>query len=391
MKEVTPDAYFVDHLWWNTDGSELYFTKREGRGRSPELWRVAADGSNATLVFKPAGTEYFSSFSPDNARRYFAVLLENNTSPPQVALLDSVTQQVRPLVDLNPNFKDLERSPAERIEGTNRYGERWFGYFVKPLGYTPGTRYPLIVTTYRSGDYFLRGASGDQNPIQVYAANGFAVLSFDVGFIRNIRPGHFEDKIQDWTFPTASLESAIEELNYRGLIDPERVGIAGYSHGEEIAGYAVTHTDLFHAAVGAVLYDPCFYFTGGTEWWDQFDTWGLGGWPQAKSKSNWQQIDMSMNAERIRTPILENASDTEFLVYLPVYRSLLDLGKPVELYIYPQELHVRNQPKHRLEVYERNLDWFRFWLKQEEDPSPAKVEQYRRWRRLRQDTLKSPG
>jgi hypothetical protein len=383
FRVVTPDAYFVDQLWWNAEGTELYFTQRRGQGRSPELWRVGADGSNSAPVFKAAEGEYFSSFSPDKARRYFAGLLENNTSPPQVALLDAVTQQVRTLVDLNPNFKNLKRSPGERIEGMNRYGEPWFGYILKPLGYTAGIRYPLIVTTYRSGDYFLRGASGDQNPIQVYAANGFAVLSFDVGLIRNIRPGHVEDKIQDWTFPTASLESAVQELNNRGLIDPVRVGIAGFSHGEEVAGYAVLHTNLFRAAVGAVLYDPCFYLIGGTEWWDQFDDWGLGGWPQGKSKSNWQELDMPANADRIHTPILENASDTEFLTYMPLYRSLLDLGKPVDLYIYPNELHVRNQPKHRLEIYERNLDWFRFWLKKEEDPNPEKAEQYRRWKELR--------
>jgi dipeptidyl aminopeptidase/acylaminoacyl peptidase len=383
LREVTPDAYFVDQLWWSADGAELYFTERDGRGHAPQLWKVSADDSKVQLLFNCAGSDYFSSFSPDKTGRYLACLRENNTSPPQVTFIDTVSHQVGTLVDLNPGFKSLRRSPAERIEGTNRFDERWFGYFVKPLGYEPGTRYPLIVTTYRSGDYFLRGGSGDENPIQVYAANGFAVLSFDVGVIRNLRPGHFEEKIQDWASPTASLEAAIQQLSDRGLIDPARVGIAGFSHGEEIAGYAVTHTSLFHAAIGAAFYDPCFYFLGGTEWWNLFERWGLGGWPEGKSKSNWQQIAMSTNADRIRTPILENASDSEYLIYLPVYRSLQDLDKPVELYLYPNELHVRNQPRHRLEIYERNLDWFLFWLKDEERPGSEKSEQYRRWRQLR--------
>jgi hypothetical protein len=43
-----------------------------------------------------------------------------------------------------------------------------------------------------------------------------------------------------------------------------------------------------------------------------------------------------------------------------------------------------NQPKHRYQIYERNLDWFRFWLKSEESPDPAKSEQYDRWHHLRQ-------
>ena len=95
---------------------------------------------------------------------------------------------------------------------------------------------------------------------------------------------------------------------------------------------------------------------------------------------------MSLNADRIETPILENASDTEYLIYLPVYRSLLDLGKPVELYLYPQELHVRNQPLHRYEIYERNLDWFLFWLRDLERPDRQKEDQYRRWRELRRQS-----
>jgi dipeptidyl aminopeptidase/acylaminoacyl peptidase len=382
LREVTPQAYFVEQLWWAADSATLYFSERDGDGHSPELWKVSADGSNLQTVFRAAGAEYFSAFSPDKSRRYFAGLLENNISPPQIALLDSTTGHVRSLVDLNPSFRNLMRSPAERVEGTNHYGETWHAYLVRPLGYTLGTRYPLIVTTYRSGDYFLRGASGDQNPIQVYAAKGFAVLCFDTGRPRNIRPGSFEGKILDWSGPTASIEAAIDQLSEQGVIDPGRVGIAGFSHGEEIAGYSVLHTNRFRAAIGAALYDPCFYFIGGNAWWSAFENVGLGGWPEGKTKPNWNEIDMPAHADRIQTAILENTSDTEFLIYLPLYRSLVDLGKPVELYIYPQELHVRNQPRHRLEIYERNLDWFRFWLKGEENSDPVRNEQYRRWNQL---------
>jgi len=56
----------------------------------------------------------------------------------------------------------------------------------------------------------------------------------------------------------------------------------------------------------------------------------------------------------------------------------------MELFIYPDELHHLNQPKHRYQIYERNLDWFRFWLKSEESADPAKSGQYQRWRQLRQ-------
>jgi dipeptidyl aminopeptidase/acylaminoacyl peptidase len=104
---------------------------------------------------------------------------------------------------------------------------------VKPAGYAQGKRYPLIVTLYRSGDYFLLGASGNENPIQVYAAHGFAVLSFDVGRNRIRKDGHFESHLLDWASPTASLEMAVQSLVDRGIVDATKVGLTGLSHGAE--------------------------------------------------------------------------------------------------------------------------------------------------------------
>ncbi len=45
--------------------------------------------------------------------------------------------------------------------------------------------------------------------------------------------------------------------------------------------------------------------------------------------------------------------------------------------------HVMTNPTQRLASETSNVDWFRFWLKGEEDPDPAKAEQYKRWRGLR--------
>ena len=59
------------------------------------------------------------------------------------------------------------------------------------------------------------------------------------------------------------------------------------------------------------------------------------------------------------------------------------LGKPVEMFVYPNELQIKNQPKHRFKIYEHNLDWLKVLLREKEDPSPAKAEQYRRWREVR--------
>jgi len=374
----------VDQFWWSQNGKEIYFSQFAQDGHAAILMVVNENGWKSRLLFREPNQDFCGSFSVDEDGKYGACVSDNNTTPPRIGLMDLTAGTVRTLVDLNPEFKNIELGQVSRLEGTNSYGATWFAHVVKPIGYESGKRYPLIVTTYRSGDYFLRGASGNENPIQVYAANGFVVLSFDVGFDPNFRPGDFQTKLQTWASPTASIEMAVRQLVDQGLVDAQRVGISGYSHGVEIVGYALTHTNLFRAASGAGGYDPYIYYMGGIVWQNIFATWGLGGWPEGSARVKWEELSPTLRADRIHAAILNNVPETEYIPFLDLCVSLEQLGKPVEMVVYPNELHVINQPKHRYEIYQRNLDWFRFWLKGEEDSDTNKRDQYTRWRSLRE-------
>lgn len=380
--ELTPTAYYVDQYWWSSDSSRIFYAEYEGDGHSDELMVVSPEGGTPRRLY--AGHDYVSGFSTDRTGAYVACTRESNTTPAQIALLSLLDGTLRTLMNVNPEFSTIRLSVPTRIEGVNRYGDKWFAHVVKPLNYLPGHRYPLIVTTYRSGDWFLRGASGNENPIQVYAANGFVVLNMDVGKTPNLQTGDFRTALRMWASPTASIEQAIRRLCASGLADPKNVGIAGYSHGAEIMAYAISHRDLFGAAIGdAGSRDPYFYYMAGKTWQDIFRTWGLGGWPEGVSRRRWRVLSPALNADHIKAPLLMNAADSEFVTDLAMFTSLHELRKPVELFVYANELHVKNQPMHRYEIYERNLDWFKFWLKGEESPAAFKSQQYRRWRNLR--------
>jgi hypothetical protein len=75
-------------------------------------------------------------------------------------------------------------------------------------------------------------------------------------------------------------------------------------------------------------------------------------------------------------------SEQEARYTLELRSRLSNSAIPFELYAFPDEAHIKVQPRHREAVYQRNLDWFRFWLQGEEDQDPEKGEQYRRWRGL---------
>jgi dipeptidyl aminopeptidase/acylaminoacyl peptidase len=92
---------------------------------------------------------------------------------------------------------------------------------------------------------------------------------------------------------------------------------------------------------------------------------------------------MALNAGKMRTPLLMQLSDDEFIDSLETFTALREHDKPVELYVFRGEHHIKWQPVHRLAIYERNLDWFAFWLQDRVDPDPAKAEQYARWEAMK--------
>ena len=389
---LTPGIYYVGQYWWSPDSQEIYYDEYDGDGHVGKLMRMAVAGGAPRQVLNTTTDGLFQfQYSADHSGQLLACSRQNSTIPAEVAVVDLSTGEVRTLVDVNPEFQNLQLSPAKRIDVANKYGDHFWGHLVLPLNYEPGKRYPLVLTTYRDGDGgFLRGGEpGDEYPIQVFAANGIAVLSFDIGRKRE-KPGDFESYLLTWQSPIEGMAAAVEKLADMGIVDPARVGITGLSTGAMLVDYGISHTNLFHAAIesGGGPVDPGgdFLMSDKNRAYS-LSMWGLGPL-EGESAAKWQRISTSLNAQRILSPLLINAADSEYIIDMQLVTTLRLSKKPVEMFIYPDELHIKNQPKHRYEIYERNVDWFNFWFKDKEDRDPAKAEQYTRWRELRRPSEK---
>jgi hypothetical protein len=72
------------------------------------------------------------------------------------------------------------------------------------------------------------------------------------------------------------------------------------------------------------------------------------------------------------------------LGFWETYTILRRAGRPVDFVVYPGGSHVLQKPAERMASQGGTVDWFRFWLQNYEDPDPAKQQQYRRWREMRE-------
>lgn len=206
------------------------------------------------------------------------------------------------------------------------------------------------------------------------------------GADKNAKSGDFEAAMSIWESPLAGLKAAIRKAAEMGIADPRKVGFTGLSHGSEIGAFSISHSDLFQAASmsGAGSWDPLAEQMVSKRFRHWLAQWGLIDENDLPVPERFEKLSATLNADRIHTPLLVNAPDSEYIMALPLYTAMHDRRKPVELWVYPDEYHEKIQPKHRYSVYERNVDWFKFWLKGEEEPDSAKKAQYERWRKLRE-------
>jgi dipeptidyl aminopeptidase/acylaminoacyl peptidase len=382
--EVCGDS--VQGLWW-VPGETLMILRTEGANNDTLVMYRWRPGSGPPRALLRTTERLISCQLTDQAALLCAH--EASTVPRRFVLFDTRTGAMRPLLDLNPEFQAIRLAPARRISWKNAYGIEAHGDLVLPPAHRPGQVHPLLVTQYTSTG-FLRGGTGDEYPIQLFARRGFAVLSFHRPSkdpvpiaARNVEE-YYAVYQKDWLGRrniVSSLEQGIRAVVELGVADPARVGITGFSDGATTAWFALINTRLFAAAALSTCCEEPSWAMGlaGPAYAAMIRRIGYQLPGEAGFEAFWRPYSLAMNAKSVRVPLLIQTGDWEFRLATETYGALEAAGRPVEMIVFPGEAHLKVGPRHRAAVYERNLDWFDYWLRGLKDPAPAKVEQYRRW------------
>ncbi|MCM8732417.1 Atxe2 family lasso peptide isopeptidase [Hephaestia sp. GCM10023244] len=379
----------LSSVWWEPSGGALTFIKHEGwHDRFTAIYRwVPGSGAPSRIL---QTDDVIDGCLP--AERRLVCTREGAMQSPRLVVIDRIDGSQQILFDPNPGFGLLDKGRVTRLEWRNDIGREVYGDLVVPSGYRGDRKLSTVIVQYRSRG-LPRGGTGNEYPIFLLAQQGFAVLSIqsprwvaesDPTIRSNEDVARADTK--NWAERNNTLsavESGVRLLIERGVADPARIGITGLSDGASTVRYALINSDLFAAAaVSTCCVDESSDTLVGPAWADFSERIG---YPPAYpiDVDFWRHYSLVLNAARIDTPLLLQLADEETLYGLPTYTALKAYDQPVDLYVFPDEHHIKWQPNHRAAVFERSIDWFSFWLQGREDPAPAKSEQYQRWRALR--------
>lgn len=367
---------------WRPKSEQVLFTvtdRHEGRAQSIYRWDVKQ--GKVELVVRTRGLlggdstqQRFQDVPCGVSPAVLACVTAEADRPPRLEAIDIDTGRRTVLFDPNKALaSDMTAAPAELLRWRGEHGEEYSGWLF-PARNT--TRAPLFVTYYAC-EGFLRGGVGDEWPLAALAGDGIYALCI------NANPGYV-DVIKYYDQGLSAVRGAVKLLARRGRIDPARVGMGGLSYGSEVTMWTLMRSRLLSAAS---ITSPSL-----TPNWYRFNSlrkgfrdvvmknWQLGS--PDESRRRWATMSPVFNLDRIKAPVLFQMPEQEYLMAVEYTLPLIREGR-ADMYVFPDEPHIKFQPRHKLAAYERNVDWFRFWLQGYEDPNPAKRPQYARWRQMR--------
>ena len=208
---------------------------------------------------------------------------------------------------------------------------------------------------------------------QLLAARGYAVLYPNVRGSTGYGQTFVEMNRGDWGGGDfKDVMAGVDAMIARGVADPNRLGIGGWSYGGYMSAWAITQTNRFKASVvGAPVIDLASEF--GTENGPAYDHWFYG--------TPYERLDGFIKSSPItfvknaKTPtlILQGEADTTDPIgqSQQFYRGLKWYGVESDLVLYPREPHGLREEKHLVDRLTRILAWYDKYLK----PSSASTAQ----------------
>ena len=358
----------------------------EGRQYTAQSYHWLPDGKSALLGIVERNTRYLtrletgsreieklsrrprvlsSNISLSADGRQVACAFEDPGAPADI-FTGPLGEELGQITHLNPDLEKITYAETEEVDWKARDGWDITGVLVKPVDYESGKSYPTIVQVHGGPE------SADLNGFQIrwaqlFAAHGYAVFlpNYRGSIGRGVEytiANHGDRGGKDFE----DILDGVDALVERGIADPERLGVGGWSYGGFMSAWTVTQTDRFKASVVG---------EGITNWYSLMGMAPVPVWNAEAHFLVWHYDDPQaywkfspvLQVKKVKTPTLLLWGEKDPFIPPPqareFFRGLRYYGVPSELVIYPREGHGFREPLHRKDAYRRVLEWYGRYVK----------------------------
>lgn len=353
--------------WWGADSRTIYFGDGVRATNQVLALELATNSVRQVTDLKAS-----MSATRDEVSGKLLVTYSDPKTPTVHFVVDRVEDLAtrstwRQVTNANPQVAGFLLGEEEEVCWTSVDKKRTCGVLVKPVGYSVGTRYPLIVAIHggpQSADVLtFNGGYGSQ----VYAGDGYVVLKPNYRGSTNYGEAHKWGIVNDY-FKKGyeDIMTGVDHLIAQGLVDESRMGVLGWSAGGHWTNWIITHTTRFKSASSGA---------------------GTVNWISMYAQSDMQTVRMHYLGNRLpyedfepywkqspiryisaaKTPTMIHVVDGDPRVPRPqseeLHMALKKLGVPTELFVYPGQSHGIPDARNQLVKAVSEKAWMDKWIR----------------------------
>ena len=357
----------VSAEFWSADGRTIYFN--EGLKATQQLFAMDV----ATGKVKPVtAVQGVVSVAQDADTKRLLINYQDPVTAPALYTVASLLELPKKaawvqLTDVNPWVREqIALGEETEVTWTSTDGKPVGGVLVKPVGYEPGKRYPLLVAIHggpaAADQLTFNGGYG----AQVYAGQGWAVLMPNYRGSTNYGEAHKNGIVGNYFDPGyQDIMTGVDHLIGTGLVDSTKMGVLGWSAGGHWSNWILTHTDRFKAissGAGTSNWISMYaqsdvqrnrqHYLGDKLPYDDFDAY----WRQSP-------IQFIRNA---KTPTMIHVVEGDPRVPSPqsveLHMGLKRVGVPTELFMYPGASHGIPDARNRMVKSAAEQAWMDYYV-----------------------------
>lgn len=341
---------------WQSDSRHLLFLGQQGTNTN--LYRLDVQGGGVRQLSDLEGSMGSATFSADRSLVAFTHSDYDTPSDLWWSTVDGFAPQR--LTRLNAKLeREIAFGQGSTLRWNSSDGTSIEGVLYLPASYREGMQLPLVLNIHGGPAGSFTNSFRASN--HVWTGQGYALLCPNVrgssgyddellrGNMRDIGGGDYQD-----------LMTGVDQLIERGLVDPERMGVRGWSYGGILGGWTITQTDRFRAAsLGAMVSDWTSEYGPGFN--HDVRLWYIGGTPWENPEA-WRERSSLTHIANVQTPTIlfhgmSDTTDTEpqSMMY---FQALKDRGVECRYLRFPREGHGIREPRHRRALDAAELAWF---------------------------------
>jgi dipeptidyl aminopeptidase/acylaminoacyl peptidase len=308
-------------------------------------------------------------FSTSADGNQFCALLSSPTRLPDLVLGTKKYPDKQVLLsNLNPQAATWKLPKVSTFSWKGARGDTVEGILELPADHKPGEKLPLIIHLHGGPT----SATRLQQQMSVYgrgllSPRGYAVLSpnyrgsvgYGDKFLTELL-GH-ENGIE-----VEDILKGVDAMIEKGIADPDRVGVMGWSNGGYLTNCLITKSTRFKAASsGAGIVDTLMQW--GTNDEPAYMMVLKGGLPWDQIE-NYRRTSLTQSLNKIRTPTLIHVGGNDERCPPPnskmLHRALKEYNKvPTQLLVYPGEPHGIRKYSSQEAKLRWDIAWFEKYLK----------------------------